>query len=211
MTRTDFDPARHGFRFGNAFVNHIGFGPVRWTAHGRCGGMAYAALDFFHAGRDAPQDQELPSDDSPLGRLIRERQIHSLINQAPGFLNGLLNPFGWRSRALFRRGLRPDGPLGWLRRTLETGRPVPLGLIGLRFGLVNTHHQVVAFGCAVGPREQDLRIALYDPNYPNTELELRADPDSHCFRTVFPDGGAGPSWLTWFADRRYRPRLPGHP
>ena len=44
-----FDPATHGFAFPNAFVNVVLTLPngARITTAGRCGGMAYAALDYF--------------------------------------------------------------------------------------------------------------------------------------------------------------------
>ena len=47
MPRTAFDPAKHGFHFANGFVNNVAdLGPLgKITTRGRCGGMAYAALD----------------------------------------------------------------------------------------------------------------------------------------------------------------------
>src|SRR5690348_4708372 len=51
-----FDPATHGFAFPNAFVNEVLTLPngARITTAGRCGGMAYAALDYFLAGQPVP-------------------------------------------------------------------------------------------------------------------------------------------------------------
>ena len=50
MPRTSFTPRQHGFHFDNDFVNRTatlpGFGEIE--TRGRCGGMAYAALDFHH-------------------------------------------------------------------------------------------------------------------------------------------------------------------
>jgi hypothetical protein len=204
MPRTRFDPTQHGFRFGNRFVNEFTLWPMRLTAHGRCGGMAYAALDYFLSGREAPTQTELPADDSPLGRLIQKRQIDSLRNQAPGFLNRILNPFGWRSRRLFAQGLFQGRQFDLLKEWIDDGRPAALGLIGTRLGVINTHHQVVAAGYELGDRPQELRIFLYDPNYPGTELTMRPAAEEGCFRTSFPDGSAGPTWLTYFVDHRYR-------
>src|SRR4051812_26891598 len=51
-----FDPATHGFAFPNAFVNDVLTLPngAKITTAGRCGGMAYAALDYFHARQPVP-------------------------------------------------------------------------------------------------------------------------------------------------------------
>jgi hypothetical protein len=48
---TTYQPSVHGFHFPNDFVNHV-IGPI--STSGRCGGMAYCSLDYFFAGRAAP-------------------------------------------------------------------------------------------------------------------------------------------------------------
>ena len=52
-----FDPATHGFAFPNAFVNVVLTLPngAQITTAGRCGGMAYAALDYFLPGQPVPR------------------------------------------------------------------------------------------------------------------------------------------------------------
>src|SRR5437016_11063136 len=42
--KLDFVPSRDGFHFSNNFTNHLLCGI---TTAGRCGGMAYAALDYY--------------------------------------------------------------------------------------------------------------------------------------------------------------------
>ena len=56
MPKTLFSPAQHGFRFANYFENVIfeesPFGRI--ATRGRCGGMAFAALDHYYAGLALP-------------------------------------------------------------------------------------------------------------------------------------------------------------
>lgn len=85
MRTTAFDPAVHGFAFDNRFVNVVADlpGGARIRTHGRCGGMAYAALDIFHAGRTAPPAPltdppgGVPPDGSPLADYLLERLLDS--------------------------------------------------------------------------------------------------------------------------------------
>src|SRR6478752_5079889 len=54
MPDTRFDPAVNGFHFVNTYLNYFVPGV---TTGGRCGGMSYAALDFFFAGQPVPLSQ----------------------------------------------------------------------------------------------------------------------------------------------------------
>jgi hypothetical protein len=56
-------------------------------AYGRCGGMAFAALDFFLAGRDVPDDATLA--DGPFRAFIFRRLLDSLDLNAGRFLGAL--------------------------------------------------------------------------------------------------------------------------
>ena len=88
MPLTDFDPAVHGFGFPNSFVNQVVSLPNEvyrllpgvlrraipggnLETRGRCGGMAYAALDYYHAGRPkqaaAMQVHQQPLPVEPVG------------------------------------------------------------------------------------------------------------------------------------------------
>ena len=44
---------------------------------GRCGGMAYAALDYFYNNIPIPKDQDLPTDGTRGGNYIYERLMAS--------------------------------------------------------------------------------------------------------------------------------------
>jgi hypothetical protein len=47
---TSFEAQRHGFHFANNFTNHIlTVLGNSITTYGRCGGMAWASLDYFNS------------------------------------------------------------------------------------------------------------------------------------------------------------------
>src|SRR5262249_23934143 len=161
-----FEPARHGFRFPNCFVNNFVLGPLKFTSGGRCGGMSYVALDYFHAGAPIPEGTDLPEIDTTLGKYIVRRQVHSLLNQRPRFAERMLNRFGLRTPALFRRCLPGGLEIDLLRRSIDAGRPAAVGLVAPKRGLTDTHHQAVAVGYHLEGRDPEgLRVILYDPNH----------------------------------------------
>ena len=55
MVISSFSPVQHGFKFRNDFVNHVitvtSLG-INFDTLGRCGGMAFAALDYWHFPKD---------------------------------------------------------------------------------------------------------------------------------------------------------------
>ena len=78
MPTTSFSPTTHGFHFANNFANAILTVPVpggskTFSTYGRCGGMAYASLDYFwnrmavptHSSRPSPTAKLLGIDDFP--------------------------------------------------------------------------------------------------------------------------------------------------
>jgi hypothetical protein len=210
MTLSPFEPARHGFHFANWFVNHFVFGPLKLTSGGRCGGMSYVALDYYFASQPVPEMKDLPESSTTLGKLIVRRQVHSLLNQLPGFVSGMANPFGLRSRSLFLRCL-PGGTMNTqLRRFIDAGKPVPIGLVAPKLGVADTHHQAVAVGYEQpGLDPESFRVIFYDPNHPDQPVKMIPDLANNQFRTELPDGGASRSWRTFFVDSRYHPqRIP---
>lgn len=209
MTLSPFDPGRHGFHFPNWFVNEFVFGPLKLTSSGRCGGMSYVSLDLFFNDQPVPDLTDLPSLESPLGKYIVRRQVQSLLNQIPGFAVGMANPFGLRSRALFQRCLPGGKMLDTLRRNIDAGHPVPIGLVAPKLGLTDTHHQAVAVGYDVtGHDPESVRVYFYDPNHPDQMVTMIPDIASQCFRTELPDGSPSRPWRTFFVDTRYRPQRP---
>ena len=85
MPKTTFDPKLHGFHFSN--------NDIKWTiglkeaplAEGKalCGGMAYAALDYFMARSTIPPVVNAPVEGTPLHKYIYDRQTAAHLNTIP--------------------------------------------------------------------------------------------------------------------------------
>lgn len=115
------------------------------------------------------------------------------------------NP-GLRNAEFFRWGLQGygGGRLQELREVIDRGRPVPLGLKGDgRTG----DHQVLAIGYDLGSykgdlrgNESDLRIFVYDPNYPRKTMTLVPDMQRQTY--TYRERGAL-HWRTYFVDKKY--------
>lgn len=162
MFDTGLRPSAHGFGFANTWRDVLlGAVPVR----GRCGGMAFAVLDYFDAGETIPEGRELPAYDSPLARLIWRRQMESVFAGLGynmwRFVQMTYRPTtGARGVAALTRR-----EIGRVLDHLAAGRPVPLGLINA-FDLkhLGRNHQVLAYAAELTPTHVLLRI--YDPNFP---------------------------------------------
>jgi hypothetical protein len=165
--RTRFVPSRHGFAFANSWpaapaisvrtpAGRIGIGNA---ALGLCGGMAFAALDYWHAGHVPPAAQPAPG--APLYRFIVRRLIESWHIPAgvAGYYCGMLSS----DAGLARRTIARQWPR--VRAFLDEGQPVPLALVTVASAsplLLGRNHQVVAYGYALdGP---EVTLAVYDPN-----------------------------------------------
>src|SRR5712691_10015398 len=126
MPRTSFQPSLHGFHFDNDFINRVLGGLI--TTAGRCGGMVYAATDFYFCGVPIPPDTTLPSDGTPLSDYLYNRQIDSLFDMVPAFIEKTINPFE-SDRDRFSWGVDRTNQLGALIAHVDSNQPVHLGLI----------------------------------------------------------------------------------
>ena len=98
--RTDFG-YYHGFKFPNSYTNDykvipdkyipdfIYSGDLKFSTKGRCGGMAFAALDYFYAHKMIPGYTSTPSNDNPLSMYILDRLHDSLDISFTGILKAL--------------------------------------------------------------------------------------------------------------------------
>ena len=159
----------------------------RWASsalpqrYGLCGGMCFAALDYYQAGYMLPRgigynDRPGPhtADREPLYRYLWRRQIASMVVNMPTFLTWMI--------ALHSR-LPPAGPRWLLERTrnewitlkeqLYTNQPCPLGLVGSTTNPF-CNHQVLAYACD-DPGDGTSRISVYDPNCPDNEHTITCD------------------------------------
>jgi hypothetical protein len=194
-----FTPQTGGFHFANDFphvpLRSIGVPgvvsvPIGDASNGLCGGMAFAARDYFEAKRTPPADTTAPGS-GPLYDYLVGRLIDSFgLPGGPVRYLELMNPVlpdgeTWLSRL----GLTPHGR-AWrmirqewpiVQADLDGGRPSPLGLVKVRsidpFQL-GENHQVLAYGYdLVADR---LTLHIYDPNWPARDVTLSlsiADPN----------------------------------
>lgn len=207
-----FLPSTSGLRFANRFPP----GPFwrlrlgRWVrveigdvANGLCGGMAFLAADHHRAGLLPPPDEDPPPDGSELRARILRRQLDSFAGgRLPVRFYGLASPLrparetAW-SRALARVGVDLHSRTHvmvareWprIRRELDAGRLVPLGLVRAvsanPLALVR-NHQVLAWGYDLAG--DLLTLCIYDPNWPgDDEVTLGLDLSD-------PGGDAAPTW-----------------
>ena len=204
MPSTPFQPDVHGFHFSNSFDNHRWIGPVHINPRGRCGGMSYAALDFFLTETAIPDDTTPPPEGSGLSTYLSHRQDKSLSNTLDKWIELSVNPFGWRTSEFWHWGIQDHsgGRLEELKSQIDQGRPAVLGLFNAHNHI--RHHQVLAIGYEGGPG--DLAIRVYDPNYPHATKTLRPYPHPTDPRYGYDDDPTETpqkQWLTYFVDLRY--------
>ncbi|MCX6080542.1 MAG: beta/gamma crystallin-related protein [Chloroflexi bacterium] len=189
---TDFLPSRNGWPFDNSFEAVPPFkliGELRYgdASKGLCGGMVYAALDYFLAGLNLPQvaDPDISVRyKSPLHGPIFDYLSKRLFNSfdiPAGVWNyiELMNPSfpdfqTSKSRLLMAprnrawRMVRQEWPV--IKTKLDTGQPCPLGLIRIKsseLSRLGENHQVLAYGYDL--KDDDLTLFIYDPNFHNND------------------------------------------
>ncbi|WP_374012682.1 hypothetical protein [Pseudoxanthomonas koreensis] len=211
---TGFDPARHGFAFVNSFDNDV-VRELDIRTKGLCGGMTYAALDYYNARAPIPRQTHRPAVNTKLHDFIYDRQVNSIADNADKWAELGFNPFGARNGEFFNWGLQGfnGGRLQELRAKIDRGQPVPLGLWHYD-GHSGGDHQVLAIGYDtgrytgdLGRYREDLKIFIYDPNYPNETKVLVPDLRRGGYRYQDEDK----LWLTYFVDGKYRASRPPAP
>jgi hypothetical protein len=177
-----FLPSRHAFGFSNswpaqpAVTVRTPFGPLKVgnANGGLCGGMVFAALDYWYAGQLPPGGQ--PAAGDPLYRYVVRRLIQSwrLPAGVAKYYRWMNLPDGDRAVRLLGRPVLTRRGLAWrtvavqwprVRAELDAGTPAPLGVVtvatanpaALRF-----NHQVLAYGYEVSGDTVTIRV--YDPN-----------------------------------------------
>ncbi|MDP8961292.1 MAG: hypothetical protein M3N32_06745 [Actinomycetota bacterium] len=205
---TAFTAARHGFHFANAFKNNIqviaGFPPI--TTYGLCGGMSFAALDYYHENLPIPNhvagafpDKEVP----PNGRLrgyIFQRQVDSFNplknpDMVKFVTQKLPVPFG---RSAFDVTIQDEFPL--LVKAIDAGTPVPLGLIADSANPADCH-QVVAVGYDT---RTAMKVQIWDCNHPDKALTLELDAASSLVKE-----STGEKWVG-FCLQTYSKSIPSY-
>lgn len=186
-TLTGFLPSTSAFKFGNSFpqvplkkLKVLGRQlTIGDASYGLCGGMIYAAIDYFEAKMPIPSNSTAPSS-GPLFEYLVNRQIES-FHLPFGLMKYmvLMNPLLPDHETIARKiGAAPYGR-AWrmikeewpkIKKDLDHGKLSPLGLVRVKsFNpfQIRKHHQVLAYGYCLN--ENNLSITIYDPNYPNDD------------------------------------------
>ncbi len=191
---TGFDPLKHGFHFNNAFPPHpqiqlaTPFGRIKIgdAKNGLCGGMVFAALDFFHAGQPTPENKKPPTGDLLFDYIVK--RLYDSFNLPLGIRNyielmhpGLpdgetgANALGVAPHGRAWQTIREEWPI--IKTLLDAGQPCPLGLVRLKstdLRQLGQNHQVLAYGYDVV--DDQLTLFIYDPNYQdNNRIRISLD------------------------------------
>ena len=207
---TGFDPNIHGFRFRNDFLNDVvPVADVR--TGGLCGGMSYTALDYYFSHMAVPIQDYRPANRTPLQSYMYNREVDSLTSNLDKWAEVGFNPGGARNSEFFNWGLQGTngGRLEELRSFIDRRTPVVIDLQG---DGSTGNHQVVAIGYNLGRYKGDLKdfkeelkIFVYDPNYPRSVRTLIPDVGAQLYR--YQEGGAE-RWRTYFVDKKYQTKTP---
>lgn len=193
---TTFDPKKDGFHFPNTFKDWV-LGQL--AVPGRCGGMCYAALDYFNTRRAIPKNKVLPPDGSVLSTYIWQRQYTAVWNTWDKFWSRELNVFGSETDNIFRSGITTEFPI--VKSQITENHPVPLGLVvpsGSPFDVAKNHF-VVAVGFEGSG--DGLTIFAYDPDHPGETALLKPNPKTD--RWILSAGKKQREWVTYFVDQTY--------
>ena len=219
--RTSFNPVTNGFSFPNSFINSnvyfAGTGP--YETAGRCGGMAYASLDYYFAGKPIPQLNPIeyqggtvPPDGHPLADYIYKRLIDS-------FGKGSSHKYITLSGASDHETAVAKGLTKWskedefpkIKAQIDKGIPVVLGLIYARNMLDSgQNHQVVAYGYSYD-NNGHMEVYIYDNNHPLKESILASDISNPHFNQHIVGGQSNVKiWRGFFVhdyDKQIPPQL----
>jgi hypothetical protein len=199
-----FQPSQDGFEFTNAWppepavVLPTPFGKINIgnAAAGLCGGMVFAALDYWHTGILPPATRPAPGE--PLYRYIVRRLVDSwhLPAGAAQYYQWMNLPDGDSGFEVFGRRVVADRGLAW--RTIQTqwpqiaadldhGTPAALGVATVASASpadLGLNHQVLAYGYDASATKVTVRV--YDPNSgQNDGIYIRFDPRAPAKPTTF--------------------------
>src|SRR5262249_10253398 len=145
--------------------------------NGLCGGMAFAARDYFEEGRSIPATKVAPpGEQDPLFLYLVQRLFDTFDPLSVSLMIKLMNPAYPDTdenvlRALVlasgRAGVMSNEEWPLIRADIDAGHPSPMVLItvkSLAFWDVGQCHQVLAYAYEV--HGDDVTLRVYDPNQP---------------------------------------------
>lgn len=200
-----FLPLPNGFSFTNAWPTapavtvKTPFGPIGIgnAANGLCGGMVYAALDYWMAAQIPPGARPAPG--TPLYEFIVRRLIDSWHVPA-----GIAEYFQWMnlpdadvSVSVLGKSVVVQRGVAWrtieqqwpeVKASIDAGLPAPLGVVTVKSVNVadlGKNHQVGAYAYSVSGTE--VTVKVYDPNSgQNDGIWIKFDTSAPQQATAFP-------------------------
>jgi hypothetical protein len=177
--KTNFQPKLNGFQFINSFdfpdffqlklpFLSLSAASLSDLIYGLCGGMCFAALDYYHAQISPPPYGTTDLIPWPYFLYLWQRQLDSLGKLVvPKIFEWMLSD----DVTLARKINRWEVPK--IMKQLKEGQPVVLAIIRVK-GITDPtkNHQVVAIGYEYETTNKDLKFFLYDPNHPGEQPEL---------------------------------------
>lgn len=236
---TDFRPSNDGFRFSNSgWMDPTPYAlpPLHGTpldvdfgnaANGLCGGMVFAALDYFLSEQRVPQDESNPPNTDPLFGCLVARLFDSFDPKSISLLYSLMCPAAadddeslgefvelpCRARVM----AFVEWPL--IRADIDAGKPSPIALQTVKSLLptgLGECHQVLAY--AYEAHGHSVTLHVYDPNSPGDDTVFMRFEDGDISHRIVVDhtvdvtddsGGQAPIYsFIRMNYHRERPRIP---
>jgi hypothetical protein len=189
------------------------------AAAGLCGGMVFAALDYWHTGIAPPTARPAPG--QPLYRYIVQRLVDSwhLPAGVAEYYLWMNLPDGDTGFDLFGRDVVTERGVAW--HTIETqwpqivadldgGVPAALGLVTVASANpadLGANHQVLAYGYVASASQ--VTVQVYDPNSGrNDGIYIRFDPRTPTKPTTFEHNLSIADPVRGFFRTTYAPATP---
>lgn len=196
---TGFVPEHDGFQFPNSWVN-APYAPPMFRStpeenlrfcnanNGLCGGMVFAALDYFYASKAIPKAPEPPPGegdplfDSLVDRLFDTFSDFSTVSLMLKLINPAYpdtdeNALGVLGLAAGRAAVMAHEEWPLIRADIDRGRPSPITVLtvkSLNPGDLGQCHQVLVY--AYEARNHQVTLRVYDPNQPrNNDITMSFD------------------------------------
>jgi hypothetical protein len=197
-----FLPSTSGFHFNNAFppvpdlIINIGGQQISIgdASQGLCGGMVFAARDYFEAGIPTPPDKDPPSQGLLFDFFVRRlfdsfnlllppapppppfvTPLPPLFDPSPLTYLWLMNPDLPDHETVASNLLLAPRGRAWImindewpkiKATIDSGHPVPISLVEIKSGdLTQMGHNHQVLGYGYNLDGAELALRIYDPNY----------------------------------------------
>lgn len=177
MALAPFDPVKNAFKYKNGEFK-FKVGPTTWSI--LCGGMSYAALDYYYMGLRVPESGAIPVEGNPMETYLYRRQATAHYYTWHRFTNA----WTLSNVPIISAITDAQDSIHKLAEHLAT-RPVILCLYGVFCG-----HHVVASSCDVGKQS----ITLYDSNFPGRSSSIEKTKDGWLHQP------SNTVWSGWFMD-----------